>query len=290
MKPSWIVAAMFLGASACSSTPLSTDGGISMSDAHRQSLCDGQQHLRLWALLGGGGQELPGSYVRIENGAPVFTVDGTCSYWVGGGWTEDALYRDRPFRTGRLSDADARSIEASVPIDEVSVLADCAPGGMPDASTRVIRTEMAMATCPSSLTDGVRFGAAWAAVQAIAEKLWQSGTPMDGALHVSAVGPASLPPSPSSPPAYAWPAALPLGEFVLDSSDWSNSGVSRFVDDPDAARRLRAMRDQYLTDRTAQPGLYSNWDGLIATDQTTSAIVYMRDAIPYEDTQGLLRF
>lgn len=289
MKPSWIVAAMFVGASACSSTPLSTDSGISMSDAHPQSLCDGQQHLRLWALLGGGGPEFPGSYVRIENGAPAFVVDGICSYWVGGGWSEDALYRDRAFRTGRLSDADVRSIEASVPLDDVSVLADCSPGGIPDGSTRVIRTEMAMATC-QSLPGGVRFGAAWTVVHKIASKLWESGAPMDGAIHVSAVGPASLPPSATSPPAYAWPSALPLSGFVPDSSDWSKTGVSRLVDDPDAARQLRAIRDRYLADRTAQPGLYSNWDGLIATDQTTTAIVYMRDAIPYEDPQGLLRF
>jgi hypothetical protein len=62
------------------------------------------------------------------------------------------------------------------------------------------------------------------------------------------------------------------------------------VDDPEAARQLRAIRDRYVADRTAQPGLYSNWDGLIATDQATTAVVFMRDAIPYEDAQGLLKF
>ena len=113
---------------------------------------------------------------------------------------------------------------------------------------------------------------------------------MDGPLHVSAVGPTALPPTSTSPPAYAWPISPPLASFILESSDWSQRGVSHLVDDPDAARQLRTMRDQYLADRTAQPGLYVNWDGLFAADQSTMAIVYVRDAIPYEDARGLLTF
>jgi hypothetical protein len=62
------------------------------------------------------------------------------------------------------------------------------------------------------------------------------------------------------------------------------------VDDPALATQLRAMRDRNLADRAAQPGQYSNWDGLFATDQSTTALDYMRDAIPYEDPQGLLTF
>ena len=180
-----------------------------------------------------------------------------------------------------------------MPLDDIGALADCGSGGIPDASTLVIRTETATATCggiPVSSAAGARFLAAWTVVQTIASKLWESGTPMDGALHVSAVGPTSLPPTPTSPAAYAWPSAQPLSAFVLDSRDLSKNGVSRLVEDPDAARQLRAMRDQYLADRAARPGLYSNWDGLIAADQSTTAIVYMRDAIPYEDAQGLLKF
>ena len=282
------------GAFACSSARVNTDAGdgdgvTGVGDAHRQQLCDGAQHLRLWVLVGGGGQQLDGSRVRTENGSPVITIDGTCSFWVGGGWSEHALSNDRPFRTGKLSDADVSSIEASVPLADINALADCPPPvGLFDYSTRVIRTEMATVTCPG--TRGARFDAAWSTLQMIAARLWETGTSMEGALHVSAVGPASLPPTPTSPPAYAWPITLALESFILDSADWSRIGVSRLVDDPEAARELRAMRDRYLADRTAQPGLYSNWDGLIASDPGVTAKVYMRDAIPYEDAQGLLKF
>lgn len=60
--------------------------------------------------------------------------------------------------------------------------------------------------------------------------------------------------------------------------------------DPDSAKQLRTLRDRYLADRTAQPGLFVSWDGLKVTDQSDPALVYMRDAIPYEDAQGLLKF
>lgn len=111
---------------------------------------------------------------------------------------------------------------------------------------------------------------------------------MDGPLHVSAV---EAPFDASASPApYAWPSALSLGTFVLDSSNWSMSGVSRLVDDSDSTRQLRSLRNQYLADRTAQPGLYVTWDGLKASDQSRTVFVYMRDAIPYEDAQGLLKF
>ena len=132
--------------------------------------------------------------------------------------------------------------------------------------------------------------AAWMTVQTIASKLWENGTPMDGALHVSAVGRHLFRPRPRRRLPTLGPLRCPSVAFVLDSGDLSKDGVSRLVEDPDAARQLRAMRDQYLADRTARPGLYSNWDGLIAADQSTTAIVYMRDAIPYEDAQGLLKF
>jgi hypothetical protein len=177
-----------------------------------------------------------------------------------------------------------------VALADIAALADCPPppAGSFDYSTRFIRTKMATATCPG--TTGARFDAAWATLQTMAARLWEAGTPVEGALHVSAIGPVSPPPTLTSPPAFAWPLAQPLGPFILDSADWSRKGVSRLVDDPALATQLRTMRDRYLTDRAAQPGLYTSWDGLFATDQSTTALVYMRDAIPYEDLQGLLTF
>ena len=123
-------------------------------------------------------------------------------------------------------------------------------------------------------------------LQTIADTMWNDGTPVNGALHLSAVDGAGD----GSTAPYPWPIASPLGSFVLGSGDWTKTGVSHLVDDPTSASQLRALRDQYLADRSAQPGLYTNWDGLKVTDQTSIGYIYLRDAIPYEDAQGLLRF
>jgi hypothetical protein len=297
MKPYPGVMAALLGAVACSSAPASrdgagsdagTDGGVAdtgtTSDTGSQPLCDGMPHLRLWALILPG-NELRGSLVRVENGSPMLSVDGTCAYWIGGGWYEDPLSRDRPFRTGTLSAAEVSAIESGLPLDDLSPLGDCPPPppGLFDVGTRSIRTATPTASC---MTNGTRFDPAWATLEALARTLWDRGTPLDGALHVSAASGGGQ----ARPPAYAWPLASPLSGFVLADADLTKIGVSHLVDDPDAARSLRGLRDQYLSDRDAQPGLYVNWDGLTATDASGTAFVYMRDAIPYEDAQGLLTF
>jgi hypothetical protein len=281
----------------CSSTHMKTDGGGGDADGgandgrgNRAPLCDGVEHLRLWVLIAPG-NEVRGSLVRVENGYPFVAIDGTCSYWIGGGWTEDALSRDRPIRTGKMTDADIAAVEQGVPLGDVATLGDCPPppADLYDYSYRSVRTAGAEAACftgAPTLTAGTRFEAAWTTLETIAGRLWDAGTPLNGALHVSAVDGASG----ASTPAYTWPLASPLASFLLDSADWFKVGVGHIVVDPTVAGQLRALRDRYLADRTAQPGLYVNWDGLEVTDQTTTGFVYMRDAIPYEDAQGLLAF
>jgi hypothetical protein len=274
----------------------SATGDTATGDANdagtaRAPLCDGVAHLRLWAYIVPG-DELRGSIVRVENGYPFIAIDGTCSYWIGGGWTEVALSRDRPIRTGKIPAEDVATIEQQVPLDDLTPLRDCPPPppGLYDYSFRVFRTATAEASCftaAPALTAGTDFEAAWLPLEAIAMRLWNDGTPLDGAVHVSA---AVMGSGVNNQPPYAWPIPASLASFVVADGDLFKRGVSRLVDDPAATSALRALRDQYLSDRTAQPGLFANWDGLGATDQTTTAWVYMRDAMPYEDAQGLLSF
>lgn len=303
---------ILVAAAACSSTPakshdreggdhealVDADGDVTEGDAGTDAskpdvvpLCDQAQHLRLWVLVEPQlGRELAGSQVRVENGVPFLSIDGTCSYWINGGWAEDALSRDRGIRTGTLTTAQVATIEQTLPLGDVGPLGDCiSVAGQFDVATRTIATEAATARCPST---GMRFDAAWSVLKTLAQALWDSGTPMDGALHVSAVD--APYDSSTSPAAYTWPIAMPLSSFILDPGkdgiNLMNAGVSHLVSDADAAKSLRALRDQYLLDRSAQPGLYSGWDGLKTTDSVDVALVYMRDAVPYEDASGLLHF
>jgi hypothetical protein len=267
------------------------DSATNDSTVPPEPLCDGTQHLRLWVFLPARDQ-VRGSMLRVENGLPFLAIDGTCSYWISGGWANDALSRDRPIRTGKLTETGAASVEQTVPLGDIARLGDCGPppDGLYDYSFRVIRTAVAYASCFTSapeLTAGTRFEAAWMTLETIANTLWNDGTPVTGALHVGAV---DAPDGPSKTAPYIWPLAAPLGSFVLSNGDSNKVGVSHLVDDPTSASQLRALRDQYLADRTAQPGLYANWDGLEVTDQTSTRLIYMRDATPYEDAQGLLTF
>jgi hypothetical protein len=64
-------------------------------------------------------------------------------------------------------------------------------------------------------------------------------------------------------------------------------GLSKLIPAADAPK-FRALRDQFIADVAAAPVLYQ--DGQKMTDGTRIALVYMRDALPYEDASGLLPF
>jgi hypothetical protein len=276
---------------ACSDSAPTPDGGAETSEASDGAvsrLCDGTSQLRLWALFVPG-MEPSGSLVRVELGYPFLLVDGKCNYWVNGGWVDDPLSRDRAVRTGALDDANAEALTRAIPLTSVAALADCEPvPGSFDVPARIIRGVLDGATCDGS---GALFDSAWTAISTTAASLWGQGAPVNGPLHISAV---QVPSGVLKAPPYPWPIALPLKSFLIDPNNTGSTlyarGVSFPVADPSVEEALRSLRDLYLADRTAQPGVYANWDGLIATDQETTAYVYMRDAVPYEDDHGLLNF
>lgn len=112
---------------------------------------------------------------------------------------------------------------------------------------------------------------------------------MDGGIRVEAVSVNGGDDSKS----YVWPPGMPLAELILPDeggADFrSSSGVSTLITDSERAGALRALREQYVAERTASPGLF--YDGQKMTDENdTSALVYMRDQLPYEDSDGLLPF
>lgn len=255
------------------------------------SLCNGDSSLALWVLVEpNNSRELPGSAVRVENGAPFFVLDGTCSVWTNGGWASDQLGRDREVRRAHLTASDVKELDDELSVQDYTVLADCMlNSGTFDVSVRAIRRGQHYARCPSS---GVRFDRAWAAVASLAQSMWASGVPVDGPIHVSAVMANDAPPG--SPAPYAWPLDTPLASFLLspgkDGSDLSKSGASYTVTDIESTARLRSLRARYLADRSGQPAKFVSWDGMRVSDGETAALVYMRDGMPYEDTQGLLTF
>jgi hypothetical protein len=262
-----------------------SDAATAETGAPGHPLCDGMPHLRVAAAFVGGGTIARGSRVTIENGYRLFAVDGDCTYWIAAGWADETFSADRPIRTGKLSDADIRALEETLPLDDITSLENgCSQNSISDAPVRSIRAATGTAICGQGPA-GARFEAAWTAVQTVATGLANAGTPVDGPLHVSAVPIAVV----GTAISYPWPTSLALADFILDGADADKVGVSRLVDDPDAASQLRVMRDEYVLDAAVQPGLHPGGAPL-ATDQTVTVSVFMRDAIPYEDAQGLLAF
>ena len=244
------------------------DSGANDPGTRPEPLCDGAQHLRLWVFIQPG-NEVRGSMVRVENGFPFIAIDGTCSYWIGGGWMNDAVSRDRPIRTGKMTEADVASVEQSVPLGDIATLGDCPPPppGLYDYSFRFIRTATTYVSCFTSapaLTAGTRFEAGWMTLERIANTLWGDGTPVNGALHVSAVDAPGDRGHARVHLAHRCTARFsrPRGRLRDEERRQSPRLGSH------AASQLRALRDQYLADRTAQPSLYVSWDGLKVTDQT----------------------
>jgi hypothetical protein len=93
---------------------------------------------------------------------------------------------------------------------------------------------------------------------------------------------------------YPWPLAQPLQPLLIPEDvapaayAGNASGVSHLISEAGGAAMLRSIREQWLVDRKATPGFYIG--GLRMTDGNTTATVFLRDALPYEDEHGLLPF
>lgn len=251
------------------------------------AICNGSSAVVLRAYIEPDlSRELPGSSVRVENGFPSIVIDGKCKYWLNGGWLEDSLARDLGWRAGVLSAQVAATLESVIDVDHLSDSNDCTySAGMSDYSIMTIRSLKSSASCRG--TAGSKFSADWKVLQDSAVTLWEQAIPLDQGIHVAAVSASSA--APGGPVPYAWPTGIDLGSLILDPQQASlnSTGLSQLVELPDATQ-LRQLRDQYLGDVKAEPGAYVNWDGLEVTDGTRVAVVFMRDALPYEDPKGLL--
>jgi hypothetical protein len=150
-----------------------------------------------------------------------------------------------------------------------------------DGSTTVIWSPESVAHCQFG---GPHFQAAVGLIESSAPSLWASGIPVDGALHVSAMSTTS---SPTLPFTYSWTLGRPLSDFVLPNGPKIYEvGVSILVSDPAVAAQLRTLRDRYISDVMANPQAGSST--LKVVDGAMAALLYMRDATPFEDATGLL--
>jgi hypothetical protein len=256
-------------------------GGDSATAEPPAGLCDGSARMRLrFATLARNERELPGSIVRVENGFPSLLLDASCNYYMSGGWAEpgDALGRDRGVRRGKLDGADLEALGRELPLGRLDRLSDCSDAAeMIDGSPRTIADGSGTASCAGR---GASFDAAWNWIASRAAKLWAASAPMSGDVWLSAV----VVKDGDDSPAFEWPLAEPLRSFIIPENALFESGVSRRVSGPEA-QALRRLREDYLSARTKAPAGF--YDGQKMSNGGLSAVVYLRDALPYEDERGL---
>jgi hypothetical protein len=259
------------------------DSSDEATAVQRRVLCDGTPRLRFHAFESQGGGQIEGAIMQIQNGLPALAIDGTCHYWISAGWGDSARQnRYRGWRTGELGEEARSALERVVGFDDLSVIGPCDPNpACADCGGRGMRNERSAISCQAM---GTRFASAWAAIKNLAPTLWGQGTEMSVPLRV-ATQTAGW--TYDSPAPWAWPLSRPMDDFNV----WKTNLMGGVVSDPTELSQLRALRDSYLDTYDAADWLSSRWlwDGLPAAQGDDYQLVFMRDVLPYEDTNGHLR-
>jgi hypothetical protein len=257
-----------------------------------EPICDGSSALRLRVFVEPQlAREMRGSAVRVENGLYSFAVDGSCQYLVSGSWRDDITSLDQGWRVGQVDDALRAELDRSMGTADLSSLSDCiSMGGQFDFSAQTIRNQRSKAHCLG--TPGPRFSAAWAVVFDRGADLWARGKPLPGGIRVEVIDVWGEAPGGPVSQAYPWPAGLSLEAYIVDPmlAALNPPGLSKLIPAGEA-QQFRSLRDQFIADVLASPnplGSYGN--GQKMTDGQRTALVYMRDELPYEDANGLLPF
>lgn len=260
--------------------------GVAGADSGPQmSLCDGTSELKLRLFVAPQAyREVRGAAVSVENGFPSFAVDGTCQFFMGGGWTSETTgprAADLEWRTGRLSAELQAALQRFVD-DGLNTLTDCsAPVGVFDAAARVVTDGKTTATCE---TRGPRFDAAWSELQSHAAEAWDSGERVALGIRVVVVESNAI-----AARAYEWPLVDALTAFMIEPDQETMVGLSHLVSGDADVMALRNLRAEYVESEAIKPS--TNSDGQVVSDGVSpNQYLYTRDELPYEDARGLLPF
>lgn len=254
------------------------------ADAPEVPLCDGSDGLTLRVFFDGESNGVTGGTVRVENGFPSFAVDGQCRYFMSGGWRGAGSARqpnDEGWRQGTVDDDLRRMLENAAGWEDMSRRADCAAfSGASDASPLIVANTRSAAVCAGQL--GRSLTSLLEALNERAAQLWAQGQALDQDLHVAAVKDYVADAEPL--PRYTWPGVLPLRDYLLDNAALSAPGRSKRVAAAEAGP-LREIRERFvLASRRRYTGISG---GMQMSDGETTAAVYLRDALPYEDELGM---
>lgn len=257
-------------------------------------LCDGSSALRFAMYLPTSVERVePVSYTLWENGARFLFVFGDCGYWVSG--PNNPTRVDR-YRAGQLTPADVEGLTASFFFGQWSARSLTgywlpSPDDF-DLPTTVFFDGQELVVCQGGCGAlGVReeVHAMRDAEQGWIDALWSAGAPSDGALRVLAVRIAEGDPTFDAVPTALWPLGSSLAALAFEDPEAvpMEPGQSARVD-AEQAPPLIAIWEEYLSG--AHGELWRSHGSIPFTEQEGGPRyrVFLRDALPFEDAQGLV--
>ena len=256
----------------------STGGGWSSagnggdSSAAPRRICDGSDDIRLaWVIPGNPGREPSFTATLFELGFSFLYVDGHCHYWVSEPSNDDNFASWRPFREGKLGEAQEAVLHDSVSYDDFAHHAPACVG------------PLALDGDPTEVWDGLRVSVCNGGVQVPNDwpgraELYAGGKDMSGPMRFE-VGKDYVPDNPKvdNLKIYPWPLAKPPSYYEIDESVSTSFGHSVLITDPEDAAALRALRAQAVADAEATKAF---WSGKIFVEPK-GYVMSIRDDVPF---------
>ncbi|MBS2024068.1 MAG: hypothetical protein JST92_16825 [Deltaproteobacteria bacterium] len=222
--------------------------------------------------------------VMWDNGSTFLYLDGACHYWVQGGVAWDGV------RTGTLTGSEQDDLKASIQWSSwagaygnrwpaVDTVDDAADLYFTKQGSFVVSSVCDRTSAPATLKV---LCSAWTSQ---VSALWQRGVPLEAEVWTVLVRMDSGT-YPSIPHA-SWPLSVPLATLSINVDAASNLGYGEGVHFLGSdAKALRSLRTMY------QDGNYRTQGVLgLPVDGEKDAVdlLFLRDALPFEDSRGLVR-
>ena len=249
-------------------------------DASAISICDGSADIRLAIRIAGGGPGSAGMTMLSENGFRLLLIDGACDAWILNGHND-------PLRILSVSRAREQQLIAALRLGHWGEISTFPGGGCADAPAIAYRFADERISGPvCGLANDHPLHTLNEAFAQQVQELYAAGTPVSGKVRYLLIednGEARL----DARRPFIWQLNIPADAVPLSKEEatFYRGGNSQQATGTDA-ERLRGIRT------TTANGTLPNGTTLdfttIAGPDNTLYLLYIRDALPFEDDSGLL--